>query len=149
MLAGRKEDVGGQAVNRRRKLGASRPLSMALALVAPACAMIGHEPPPSDWPSLKRVVIETENAPQMIDACVRRGLKVIGYGIFTTVGACAHADFCTMTCTKVWPKGASETTKMHEEKHCEGRDHPGETTFKNAWAAYKRDPEAYCTGTGT
>jgi hypothetical protein len=85
-----------------------------------------HTPPPADWPKLERHTHYVSQK-EINDLC-RSPMN----------DACTVVNFVTMTCDKYFMVGEQrEFAFEHEEKHCEGRDHPGERTFADAWERFK------------
>lgn len=86
--------------------------------------------PPIDFPQLNIVVHEVSHK-EMLTVCE---------GTQTTL-ACAFTHFGTGTCDIWYSKYAPPTKKVviHEELHCKGYDHPGESRIRDAWEYYKHN----------
>lgn len=89
-----------------------------------ACAAIGQDKPDADWPALTRSVIYADNVSAQ---CGKYALMPL---------ACAEINFRDRTCT-VYTSVKWEWVLVHEFKHCDGYDHEGETSLRDAWRKYK------------
>jgi hypothetical protein len=84
-------------------------------------------PPAADWPILKKVYHYGDITP-----CTA------ALGI-TTI-ACAFADFDTGTCHIYLPAApVLRKIVLHEEAHCDGYDHDGETSLHDRWEKHKKE----------
>jgi hypothetical protein len=86
-----------------------------------------HRPPP-DWPALAVSVHYIHG-----DLAKTCGLQ----SSLSPLVGCATADFNRGTCS-IYLNFHSDTVLAHELLHCQGYDHPGETTFHASWARFKR-----------
>lgn len=95
---------------------------------------IGAAEPPADWPKL---VIQHVRIPfdDMISVCAKAWKNPSAPG-----RACALIVFKSSTCYIVdsieFPM--SPYVRRHEEQHCGGHDHAGETTIRDAWEKWKK-----------
>ncbi len=118
-------------MNRRQQRSRALPLILALSLSGCAAMLYTtideHVKPPVDWPDLER---RTHYVSQKeINEICRVGVNE----------ACAVVNFLTMTCDKYFMVAEQrEFVFEHEEKHCQGYDHPGERTFAEAWERFKQ-----------
>ncbi len=115
-------------------------VSPALLAVLVGCATMidEHTAPPADWPQLKRQelrvsFLETQRLCAPAIASMTPVALALSLGL---VAQCVLIDFSRNTCTKVRPIDETDGDQ-HEEEHCQGRDHIGETNLRDAWAAYK------------
>ena len=105
------------------------PLIAMLTLMF-GCSMIGHRPPPADWPKLA-ITVHNVSHKEMRDVCQK-------YMPFSMIAeACAEWSFDKMTCD-IWHAGASKPEIEHEMDHCHGYDHLGFTTLADAWEEWKK-----------
>jgi hypothetical protein len=107
-----------------------------LALVAAAlagCSSIDyHTPAPADWPDLMPIEHHVSHA-EMRERC----MPFMAW--YESPEACAIVQFVERRCD-IWlsadfPPGADVIE--HERAHCAGRDHPGDSTLRDAWRAYQ------------
>jgi hypothetical protein len=105
-------------------------LGALAATLAGACTTIGHERV-EGWPSLE--IVEHHVAHNVMRS---RCVKYVGFGM--TPIACAEFDLAARRC-HVWfsadlppPPSVIE----HERLHCQGYDHPGESTMRNILARF-------------
>lgn len=91
-----------------------------------------HTAAPGDWPDLQVIEHEVSHA-EMRDNCARWSPW------YSSPEACAVINFATLRCdiwtSKDFPPPAA--WREHEAMHCDGHDHEGESTLRDAWAAYK------------
>lgn len=112
--------------------------ALLIAALAGCATAIGHAPPPTDWPTLKIIEHRVPTA-VMRERCLQyvpTWAKILSLG---TVEACAEWHFVLNEC-HVWYSAdypPSQFIVAHELAHCEGRDHPGETTARDAWERFK------------
>ena len=100
-----------------------------------ACTVIGHKPPPSDWPTLK-VEVKDVGFWEGNELCGNGGLMPLLW----QVSGCAYVNFDTMTCTvylMVTGEGR-ELTLEHELDHCKGKDHMGSSALADYWNEWKK-----------
>lgn len=98
-----------------------------LALALSGCAAL-HPlgEPPADWPTLR--IIDRGSA-GLLAACS----PYVGLLSWPPLG-CAVVDMGARTCT-IWY--ISQAVRVEELKHCEGRDHIGESTLADLWRRAK------------
>jgi len=104
-------------------------------------------PPPTDWPKGYALVVHEHELPgDMVAQCESWGVSAPGYPILTQLFGCARFRFCTtpMRCEISITKGEADFVMAHERMHCDGWDHIGSASFRDAWIAYKVNPRAYC-----
>lgn len=108
---------------------------IALVLMA-GCTVIGHKPPPEDWPKLQ-VTVRDVGFWEGNAICGNGGLMPLVW----QYAACAIVYFESMTCyIYLMVTGESrELALEHERDHCAGKDHIGSTLFADAWADFKRN----------
>lgn len=82
-------------------------------------------PPADDWPKLEKVYHYGD-----ITICTSN------HGI-TTI-ACAGPNFQEGRCDIYLPVSPMRFVVLHEEAHCDGYDHYGDSIMHDAWAAYKK-----------
>lgn len=101
-----------------------------LLALAHGCGHLGEmTEPPADWPELKVIDYGSSG---VIENCT----KYSSILTWPPLG-CAEVYFKEGIC-KVWH--LNEWVRGEELKHCQGRDHQGETTLLDAWNAYKGAP---------
>lgn len=101
-----------------------------LAMVAPACALLGHEKVPG-WPHLEVIEHYVPNA-EMRERCA----KYVGFGM--SPAACAEFNFAASRC-ELWFSADFPPTQAileHERLHCQGYDHVGGTTLQGILQRY-------------
>ena len=127
-----------------------KPISIALAVLAllAGCATVidEHMPPPDGWPTLEMRTVYL--GPVALEKkCWKYQplyMKLLG-GL---VIQCVEANFEELTCTQYRPRDATDGD-AHEAEHCDGRDHVGESTMRDAWTAWLRSKgEAACAAAG-
>lgn len=99
------------------------------------CAtVISHEPAPADWPALTRSThyVGIFELQRQCYSSIPLIWKLLGGFAMQ----CVQIDFAARTCTKYRPENTTDGDD-HEEDHCDGRDHVGESTLRDAWAMYK------------
>lgn len=104
-------------------------LAALVALPTEACAAVSVDmgAAPADWPELV-VEIRVVSADEAKAACRK-------YSLFSS--ACAEIFFVDSRCV-VWIRpDASYAVLQHEISHCHGSDHEGQSTLRDAWAAWK------------
>jgi hypothetical protein len=112
----------------------------ASAFLAGCATLIDEStPPPDGWPPLAaRVVylgpIDLERKCWKYQPLY---MKLLG-GLAIQ---CVEVNFDELTCTKYRPRDPTDGDE-HETGHCEGRDHVGESTMRDAWAAWLRQKSA-------
>lgn len=98
------------------------------------CTAIGHQAPPSDWPTL------TVN---VRDVGFWEGNRICGNDVPLLVqySGCAYVDFDKMVCNVyLMVTGESrDLTLEHELDHCAGRDHMGSSELADSWGEWKRN----------
>jgi hypothetical protein len=116
-----------------------RLIGACAAALLVGCTVIGHNPAPADWPTLK-VVEHHVSSREMADVCyqyveVPMWLRLLG----ANIEGCAIIHFDTRVCD-IWVSGDFPDARVlaHEYEHCEGRDHPGTSNLSDAWAAFKK-----------
>jgi hypothetical protein len=106
-----------------------KPAWLLLAALA-GCSTIGHERV-EGWPVLEVVEHYVPNA-AMRDRCA----KYVGVGMSPL--ACAEFDLAARRCD-LWFSAdfpPSPHVLEHERLHCQGYDHPGETTMRDILARF-------------
>lgn len=104
--------------------------SLLGATLAVGCAGIAHEQVP-DWPRLE-IVEHYAPGHEIRERCAR----YVAYG--TVPIACAQFDFDAARC-HIWYRAdgpLAPEVMWHERLHCEGYDHPGETTLRHMLAQH-------------
>lgn len=107
-----------------------------------ACTMIGHRPPPADWPPLSQTVTYTTMT-KVAAAC----------GIapwilpFIQIAGCAVPNIPACTCDIYITESddyVMDAALDHERDHCRGKDHFGSTYLSDLLAA-NREAAQLCT----
>ena len=104
----------------------SVPIYRFLLVLAAGCSSIDHVKV-EGWPPLQLVERYVPQA-QMLEHC-KQYVTAIGMAPI----ACAQFDFANRRC-HVWYNAddpPSAATIAHERLHCQGYDHPGETTMRD------------------
>lgn len=104
-------------------------------LLLTGCATVDTHTAPADWPLLT-VRDNVVSGAEVLRRCykyVPLAAKLVG----TIPMACAEINFAALTCD-IW-RAHDATPEMleHEEMHCSGGDHPGDTSLAVAWRNYK------------
>ena len=121
-------------MNRRQQKAGRPALSLLIVAALAACTTIDqHKAAPADWPQLE-VREHVVSTPEMIWRCYATlplFMKLMG-GVPI---ACAFVSEsgCDIYVTGWTPQHVLE----HEREHCAGRDHVGDSTLADWWAAYK------------
>lgn len=106
-----------------------------------ACSTIGHERV-EGWPTLEIVEHYVPHA-TMRDRCA----KYVGFGMSPI--ACAEFELVARRC-HIWFSAdfpPEPYVVEHERLHCQGYDHPGETTMREILARFNRqNPLSASTG---
>ena len=112
---------------------------IALAIFLAGCATFidQHKEPPADWPLLTVREHRLDLWP-LIKQCypsVSTFMKLLG----GFANACAWIDLRAMTCDIYVHSASAEDDPIlaHEREHCDGKDHFGDSTLANLWAAWK------------
>ena len=100
---------------------------MLLALLLSGCTTIEHGSEPKDWPRLS-IDVRKVSYVEVLKRCSKYNPAPI---------ACAEIYFRTMTCVVWVTPDVPRYVMDHELGHCNGADHFGESTLRDAWAAYK------------
>jgi hypothetical protein len=115
-----------------------RKILLMLSMLA-GCTVIGHTPPPPDWPAL-RVVEHRVSSREMADVCyahveVPMWMRLAG----ANLEGCALVYFDKGEC-HVWVRGdfPDPLVLEHERMHCRGHDHIGSSDLADAWREFKR-----------
>ena len=83
---------------------------------------------PEGWPELTRTEVLNVGVGEVAKICADTFAPL----------ACAHVDLCTLTCTTYYQSGMYlQFIRDHEDGHCNGSDHVGETTFADLLALWK------------
>lgn len=85
-----------------------------------------HRPPPSDWPALREQVVKAsrEEVRQRCIGASRTSYEPAGCAlVYFSKGECIILD--------------AGVDMDHERMHCRGYDHPGDSSFRDAWERYK------------
>lgn len=115
-----------------------RPLLLSLALLSGCATLIDeHQPPPKDWPDLMILdnVVSGWEVQKRCYQYLSLPFKLIG-GLAM---ACAQVNFEERTCNIYRAEDASANIIEHEQMHCRGLSHPGDTWAEDAlrnWQAY-------------
>lgn len=109
---------------------------LALALLTGCAGMISSNPRPADWPFL---AISVHRVPtlEVLKRCGKYLTptgRLMGLGL---VGGCAEVNFAAVRCDIWVPKEVEPAVIEHEMSHCFGQDHPGDSTLRDAWLAYR------------
>src|SRR5262245_54900813 len=127
-----------------------KPIAIVLAVLASlaGCATVIDErmPAPDGWPTLEAHTVFL--GPIALEKkCWKYQplyMKLLG-GL---VIQCVEANFEELTCTQYRPRDETDGD-AHEAAHCDGRDHVGESTMRDAWTAWVRSKgEAACASYG-
>lgn len=109
---------------------------IGLTCLLTGCAsMISSNPPPADWPKLA-VSIHRVSLYEVAKRCgkyLTPSGRLLGLGL---VGGCAEVNFAHVRCDIWVPHDVDPGVLEHEMDHCFGKDHPGDTTLRNAWLAW-------------
>lgn len=109
---------------------------LLLALPNSACAGLIHDDAPADWPQLK--IHEHRLGFLEVQKRCRQYLthsgRLVSFGV---VGGCAEVRFAENRCDIFITDDASEGVIDHEYDHCLGKDHPGDSTLRDAWINHK------------
>lgn len=100
--------------------------AFATACLTAGCSTLVADNAPHDWPGLKIEYRTATSGAALYRACDRMLAQ-----------ACAKIDFKALTCTLWLPPEPSPELIAHEEGHCRGMDHPGDTNLRDAWARRK------------
>lgn len=104
-------------------------VALAVAFGLSSCSTIGNRPPPADFPKLN-VTVNYVPWEKMYSVCSQYGIQP---------AACTEVNFKDNSCV-VWVvpnDGLTKYTLEHELLHCQGWDHPGETTLRDMWERFK------------
>lgn len=100
-------------------MNASLRLVLLAAVFGTGCAWTLKADAPVGWPELKRIEHFDIAAADLERVCGMKGLL-----------ACAVVDLCARTCSTYYGEGYGlDWVREHEEGHCRGHDHVGESTF--------------------
>ena len=112
--------------------------ALMFALLLSGCgSFISTNPPPPDWPKLA-VSVHRVSFYEVLKRCSKYLTpvnRVMGLGL---VGGCAEINFGAVRCDIWIPHDADSMVLEHEMDHCFGKDHPGESTLKEALIAWRR-----------
>ena len=107
-------------------------LVLGATLSVGACTTIDTGEPVEGWPQLR--VVEH----YVPDATMRqRCSKYVAFGMLPL--ACAEFNFASGEC-HVWYSAnfpPSQSVMEHERLHCQGYEHPGDTTLRDVLARYR------------
>lgn len=126
-------------MKRRTQRGGPAAMIICLALaLAAGCATVTHGEPPVDWPQLKHVEVRTGPIEvQRLCSPARANMTALTWALtLGLVMQCALIDFDAGTCTKIRPIDETDGDE-HEEEHCQGKDHVGESVLADALKAWK------------
>lgn len=101
-------------------------LALLLSTGVTAAEIDHSRPAPADWPKLT-VTAHMVGMYDLYANCTHPAVQL----------GCAVIDFKARTCRIYVAEGTGLVVLDHEGGHCDGRDHVGETTLRDAWAAYK------------
>ena len=111
--------------------------ALLLALLLSGCVSFRVDEltaPPADWPKLEVVEHRLPFSERTVACGGSLGRTVAGlfFPIMIPTG-CTRIDFAKGEC-HVWiPEEPDDVIEPHERGHCEGRDHPGATYFRDLW----------------
>lgn len=107
----------------------------AVAIALQGCATVYEHNAAKDWPKLtiRDNVVSGWQVQRHCYQYVPLALKLLG--VFPM--ACAEINFDARTCDIWRAYDASPEMIEHEQIHCAGGQHPGDTTLTDAWTAYK------------
>lgn len=95
------------------------------------CTTIDNRPPPADFPTLKTTIHVVPYA--------EMGAQCNKFSSFLSINfACALWDFTQMTCDIWLTPDSSKWIVDHEQLHCLGHDHIGDSTLRDSWEYFKR-----------
>lgn len=107
-------------------------LAAVILLGMAGCATIDEEHRVAGWPELRVVEHYVSD-----DAMRQRCSKYVAFGMLPE--ACSEFDFgrgeCHVWFSKDFPPAGFVV--RHERLHCQGYDHPGETTMRDILARYR------------
>lgn len=110
--------------------------ALAVAILASSCATTidTHTPAPANWPKLevRDHVVSGWEVQRRCYGYLSTAAKLVG----AFPMACAEINFAAGTCDIWRAHDASPEILEHEHDHCAGRDHPGESTLRDAWAQH-------------
>ncbi len=99
------------------------------ALLSPLATPTEFTEPPEDFPVMA-VTIHMDRRDLAEKWCP---------GVFNLRG-CSYVNFVTNTCdVAIVDNSEANLREELSHGHCEGRDHKGETVFKDAWANWKKE----------
>lgn len=105
----------------------------ALCILHGCAMLIDEQSAPADWPTL--TVREHRVGITELRAHCGTGPLLLSLGL---PSQCARIHFEQRTCDVYLIYDADELAREHELGHCAGKDHPGESNLRDAWAAYRR-----------
>lgn len=111
----------------------------AATIVLQGCATLidEHTPPPADAPKLA-IEVRQVSILEIQRRCgkyMTTAAMLLGLGL---VGGCAEIYFAQNLCIIWLPSGENDAgAEKHERDHCALKDHPGDSTLRDAWTAYK------------
>lgn len=112
-------------------------LILLLNSLAGCVSIMGHTPPPADWPELRVV----ERKASFMETQRECGFHPLAAVVVQCLGV-AKVDFCERTCTITY---ATDLVLEHERLHCKGHDHIDSFYLRDLWESYKRmHGEAWC-----
>lgn len=108
--------------------------TLILLLALTGCATVETHTAPRDWPQLT-VRDNVVSGFEVVRHCyqyVPTWAKLLG----SFPMACAEINFAALTCDIWRAHDATPDMIEHEQIHCRGGQHPGDTTLSDAWANY-------------
>ena len=119
------------------RFAAAVPFLPLLVLLVPGCTTIDEHHKVAGWPQLQ--VVE-HYVPD--DAMRSRCAKYVAFGMLPE--ACSEFDFnrgvCDVWYSKDYPPAGYVV--RHERLHCQGYDHPGDTTLEDILSRYNQQQRA-------
>ena len=114
-----------------------RAIAITAVLLTGACTMIDTQrAAPDDWP---RLALYEHHVP--VGELWRQCYPAMGLWaklILATPEGCYKLSFDRMRCDMYFFKGYEDSrVTQHEQEHCAGMDHPGDSTLHNAWTKWK------------
>lgn len=118
--------------------GYSHPMKTLLLtlFLLSGCATMTNAEGPKDWPRLT-VKIHQVSLIELYRKCGKYHTPVSLLLSGGVIGACAEITFATNRCDIYLSGENSKEIVEHEIDHCFGKDHPGDTTLRDAWDKYK------------
>lgn len=101
---------------------------LALIALLSGCATIDrHAKPPTDWPPL--IIVYNKIDPIAVQS-------KCGGNLWLQYAGCVEYDFCRLSCTVHY---FTDLVLEHEEMHCKGYQHHGNTEIADGWNFWKNN----------